>query len=286
MISLVSKDSRYSLSAREQYISQLSQPANNQVRLQTCNRTELYTGAGETPVEVTRHLFRVVSGLESPLLGETAIQGQVKGAYEKAKSRLTLSPELHRLFQWTLKTGKRIRTETNLSRGAMSHGKAVIEILKQDRVDLRKARILVIGVSNINSSLVRYLTENGSQTVFIANRTYRKALSLAGKFGATAVRFNRLREQLRKTDLLISATSAPHIIVKKDDLNPNQPLLIFDLAVPRDIDSSIGNNPNIRLFNIEDVERRICLNRENRLNEIVKAERIIEEEIGYFYAQI
>jgi glutamyl-tRNA reductase len=217
-------------------------------------------------------------------LGETAIQGQVKDAYEKARSGLTLSPELHRLFQWTLKTGKRVRTETSLSRGAMSYGKAVIEILKQDLVNLREARILIIGVNNLNYSLIRYLTENGSQTVFIANRTYYKALSLARKFSATAVRFNRLREQLRKTDLLISATSAPHVIVKKDDLNPDQPLLIFDLAVPRDIDPAIGNNPNIRLFNIEDVERRITFNRENRLQEIAKAEKIIEEEIGYFYA--
>lgn len=285
MISLVSKDSRYSLSAREQYLSQLPRLTDNQVRLQTCNRTELYTGAGEIPVEVTRHLFRVVSGLESPLLGETAIQGQVKNAYKKAKSGLMLSPELHKLFQWALKTGKRVRTETSLSRGAMSHGKAMIEILKQGQVNLQEARILVIGVNNLNSSLVRYITENGNQTVFIANRTYQKALSLARKFGATALRFNKLREQLRETDLLISATSAPHLIVKSDDLDWDQPIIIFDLAVPRDIDPAIGDRPNSRLFNIEDVERKINFNRGNRLNEIAKAEKIIEEEIGCFYAQ-
>ena len=284
MIELDSRDLKYSLTEREKYLSQLDSSAYAGVLLHTCNRVEVYRGTGDTPIEVVRHLFRVVSGIESALPGETAIQGQVKDAYEKARKSLQLSSQLHKLFQNALFVGKRVRSETNISKGAMSHGKAVIEILKQDAVELSGLKILIIGVNNLNEAVVKYLTEKGNNTVFIANRTYKKALELSNKYGCKTVRFNQLSTEMCSADIVVSATSSPHLIIKREDFITNRKMIMFDLAVPRDIDPEIGNLPCVTLYNIEDIEKRINVNRGRRIAEVKKAENIIEEEIGIFYA--
>lgn len=284
MITLLSKDLHYSPAERENFFFQLPSVAKNCVILHTCNRTELYQGEGRVPLEVARHLFRVVSGLESAFLGEAAIQGQVKAAYEKARDKVTLSTGLHQLFQQALRAGKRVRTETNITRGARSHGKAVLEVLRQEGFRLPGARIVIIGVNHLNQSLIKYLGERGSNTIFVANRTYEKALALADKLGCTAVRLKKLREKLRSADLLISATSAPHLIVKKADFSTDRQILAFDLAVPRDIDPAAAELPLVKLFAIEDIEKRIKDNIRKRRLEIKKAETIIAEEIGIFYS--
>ncbi len=283
MITLLSKDLHYSQKERELFSFQLPSVANNCVLLHTCNRTELYQGNGRVPIDVARHLFRVVSGLESAFLGEAAIQGQVKAAYEKARDNSILSAGLHQLFQQALRIGKRVRTETKIASGAMSHGKAVLEVMRQEGFHLSGARVVIIGVNHLNQSLIKYLRERGSNTIFVANRTYEKALALADKFDCKAVRLEKLREKLRSTDLLISATSAPHLIVKKKDFPTARQILAFDLAVPRDIDPASAELPLVKLFAIEDIEKRIKGNLKKRRLEMKKAEKIIEEEIRTFY---
>ncbi|MBA3052306.1 glutamyl-tRNA reductase [bacterium] len=284
MITCRSKDLKHSLEERERYYSGIKLPENNAVMLHTCNRIELYHGEGFAPEDVVRHLFRVVSSLESAIIGETAIQAQVRAAYENARNTSRLSAEMHRLFQHTLKVGKRIRTQTNISKGAMSHAYAVIEILKQDNIDISTSGITIIGVSNLNESVIKYFSGKGNQTIFIANRTYNKALEMGKKYGCETVKFGELPCAIGASDIVVSATSAPHLIIKKGDLIKAGNITLFDLAVPRDIDPEIALMRGVSLYNIEDIEKRIALNKNIRSCEIKKVEKIIETEISRFYA--
>jgi glutamyl-tRNA reductase len=283
MITMRGMDPARTLAEREQFFFSGGGFRNNRVFLHTCNRVELYEGEGAVPPAVAKHLFRVVCGIESVMVGETAVQGQVKCAYDAARANASLSPSLHRLFQYALRVGKRIRTETSLSKGAMVHGKAVIEILRQENIPEKKSRVLVIGVNNLNASIIKYLSEKGNRTVFVANRTFEKALALSAEYRCAAAPFSQLKEYLSLTDVLVSATSAPHLILRNEDFTATQPIAVFDLAVPRDIDPEIGMRANVKLFNIEDIERRVGSNRDKRRAEVKKAERIIEEEVALFY---
>ena len=250
------------------------------VLLQTCDRIELYTGDDDAPEEIVKHLFRVTSGLDSPLLGETAIQGQVKQAYEKACTEGHVSKGLHRLFQEALRVGKRVRTETGISQGAMSHGQAAIEILKQEGVKLSSANILVIGANHLNKTVLQYLIREGNTTMFLSNRSYDKAGALSRELGCTAVHLDELYDRLPHPD---TATSAPRPIIHYSAGSPlhrftTSPIVIIDLAVPRDVEAKIGNLPNVTLYNIEDVERKIQGNLNKRLKVVALAKKIITEE--------
>ncbi len=285
MITLQKKDLSATLIDREEFLASLDNVCKNVVLLNTCNRVEIYSGAGMVSKETLHHLFRVTSGLESALLGETAIQGQVKEAYCSAAQRVTLSKELHLLFQNASRVGKRVRTETKISQGAMSHSQAVIEILKIKNMDIAKANILIIGATNINEKVLKHLIGNGNTTTFIANRTYAKAIHLAQKYNVSAARFDELYNLLPGMDIVISATAAPHFVVKYEYFNSAKTQIIFDLAFPRDIDPLIGNIPKITLLNIEDIERIINTNQQKRTKQMLLAEQIIAEEIQKYYAQ-
>ena len=283
MIRLLKKDLRYSLAERETFIHNPGKMPEKYVLLQTCNRVELYTGEGRVDHRISNHLFRVVSGLESALIGETAIQGQVKQAYLKSIREKKISRGLHQLFQNALRVGKRVRTETKISHGAMSHSQAVIEIIKQDQIELSKAKILILGVSNVNTDVINYLVKKGNRTIFMANRTYNKVLTLSKRFNCQALRLEKIYEKIGDIDIIISATNAPHTILKKDRFKSTQKLIIFDLAVPRDVDPEIGECEEVTLFNVEDIEKRININKKEKYKKIGIAERIIKEEINIYY---
>ncbi|GBR77067.1 glutamyl-tRNA reductase, partial [Candidatus Termititenax persephonae] len=282
MITCQGRDLRFSLEQREDYLRVLRPDSEHYVALLTCDRVELYEGAGTTPRVVAGHLFRVVSGLESALLGETAIQGQVKRAYLAAQAR-GLSAEMHRLFQNALRVGKRVRSETGLSRGAMSHGQAVLEAIAALKIDLSNARILVSGINNLNKTVLQYLVRHGAKTIFLANRSYAKALGWSRELGCQAFRLDRLPQISAQADIIISATAAPHLILRADQFTARQSVLIFDLAVPRDIDPHIGLLPNVTLYNNEDLEEIIRRNQNTRAAEVQAAEKIIAEELVKFY---
>ena len=264
--------------------------------LRTCNRSEIYYGEGDVSDEVARHLFRVVSGLESAIVGERAVQGQVKEAYYTAKAQRHLPAELHRLFQSALQVGKRVRNETEISHGAVSHSLAALEIIEETinkkslkekicaidslgNVDLRNARITIIGVNKLTSDILKFLQNKGARMVFLANRSQIKAHYLADPLGIKVYTLDEKQEFLAQTDILISATSAPHLIIHKEDIPEQKPLLAIDLAFPRDIDSQLSELPNVQLYNIRDVEKKVRENIEVRGAEVEKAEAIIEEEI-------
>ena len=268
-----------SLEAREAYFQGLH-VERGAVLLQTCNRVELYYGEGDVPDDVARHLFRVTAGLESALIGERAVQGQVKESYQQAQLQYRLTAEMHKLFSCALEVGKRVRTETEISQGAVSHSLAAIEILQQEQVDLSQSRITIIGVNKLTSDILKFLKNKGARMVFLANRSQMKAHQLADPLGISVFELHDKQRFLADTDILISATSAPHAVIDATDIPAGKKLLAIDLAFPRDIDPSIGRLPNVRLYNLSDVERRVRENISVRKSEVVRAEAIIEEEIA------
>lgn len=276
-----------SLSKREELLKTLTLPAGvPHVMLQTCDRIELYWGEGSVPLEVCTHLFRVVSGLESSLIGEGAIQGQVKNAYQAAASEQKLSAGLHRLFQTALSVGKRVRTESAISQGAISHSQAVIECLLQEGIPLKNALITMFGVNKLNEDVIKFLQAKGANSIFLGNRNFEKATALASKYDCKAFRLDNIKKFLEFTDVLISATSAPHTIVRPKHIRPDKKLLIFDLAFPRDVDERVGALPNVTLYNLEDIRKRVDQNLGSRKKELLLAERILEEEVGKFIKRV
>ena len=268
-----------SLEEREAYFHDLHRPEGS-VLLQTCNRVELYYGEGDIADDVARHLFRVTAGLESALIGERAVQGQVKDSYQQAQLKYRLSAEMHKLFTCALQVGKRVRTETEISQGAVSHSLAAIEIIQQEHVDLSRSRITIIGVNKLTADILKFLKNKGAQMVFLANRSQIKAHQLADPLGISVFELHDKNQFLADTDILISATSAPHALIHAEDIPAGKSLLAIDLAFPRDIDASVGTLPNVKLYNIRDVEQRVHENISVRQSEVVRAEAIIEEEIA------
>ena len=250
--------------------------------LKTCNRSEIYYDDGKedgVPDDVARHLFRVVSGLESAITGERAVQGQVKEAYYSAKAQRPLPTELHKLFQSALQVGKRVRNETEISHGAVSHSLAAIEILEKELLDIKNAHITIIGVNKLTADILKFLQNKGAKMVFLANRSQIKAHHLADPLGIKVYTLDEKKDFLQHTDILISATSAPHLIIHKDDIPEQKQMLAIDLAFPRDIDFRLKELPHVRLYNIRDVEEKVRQNLDVREAEVKKAEVIIEEEI-------
>lgn len=275
------------LEAREHFHRTIQlAPPTSAVVLATCDRIEVYEGQGAPCEADVLHLFRVVSGLESPLLGENQIQGQVKRAYEEAKANFPLDAGLHRLFQQALRVGKRVRSETKLSQGATGHAQTVVQLLKGLPVPLSELKLLVVGVNNLSRGILRFLTDRGTRAFYLGNRTLEKAQTLVAELGAgEALPFDRLGDILPQVDAVISATSAPHLIVRNDDLPAEGgPRWFFDLAVPRDIDPEIALRPGTTIYNITDLEDVAKKTLKDRQEEVVRAEGILQEELGKFFA--
>ncbi len=286
MIKYISKSQvDTSLQEREQFFEELKLPENTAyVLLQTCDRIEIYWGSGEIPVQVAAHLFSVVSGLQSSLVGETAIQGQVKLCYQQACEKFQLSASLHKLFQTALRVGKRVRTESGISQGAMSHSQAVIECLIQEQIPLNHALITMLGINKLNEDIIRFLNAKGACSIFLGNRYFEKAQLMAEKYNCKAFRFDEMKAFMEYTDVLITATSSPNAIVRPEHISPNQTILIFDLAFPRDVDERVGQLPNVKLYNLEDIKNKVSQNIEKRQLKIEKANSIIDDELNSFNA--
>lgn len=283
MVELIKIGTESKIGEREKFLHHLKTNTEKEgVLLQTCNRVEFYSGAGKISNEITQHLFRVVSGLESTIIGESAIVGQVKQAYFNATQNNHLDKSLHKLFQHALFVGKRVRKETGISKGAMSHSQAAVDFLFNEIGDIKTLKITVIGVNALNEKIIKFLINKDAEPVFIGNRTFAKASELAEKYGAKAFHFDQLSYILEKTDVLISATAAPHFILKKENFNTQRKMYILDLAVPRDIDPAIGELPNVNLYDIEFIESQIKKNVSVRKEKLIEAESIIDNEVKIF----
>jgi glutamyl-tRNA reductase len=294
-------------------------PIAEAVAISTCNRTELYVVAadhvaGETaalgalarfgdirPTELAgsgvyslrncdaaRHLYRVTSGLESMIVGENEVQGQVRRAYESALEAGTTGPLTNRLFSAALATGKRVRTETAISTGPSSLSSVAVELARQVLGDLSERSVLVLGAGETAELTARPLAERGARPVFVASRRHDRALALAERHGGRAVGFDALPAELEAADIMVAATASPHAIVGPEELGvvmearSGQPLLIVDLAVPRDIDPACSALPGVTLYDVDDLQAVVARNHSVRKAEARRAGEIIDEEIQRF----
>ncbi len=286
--------------------------------ISTCNRTELYLVVSDSvdaestalgvltrqaeirPTELlghlyslrsseaVRHLFRVTAGLDSMIVGEAEIQGQVKRAYELALVEGGTGPILNRLFRGALAAGGRARDETGISEKGISIPSVAVELARRTLGDLSDRRVLVIGAGETSELVAKALVARGVTTVFVANRHYDRAIGLAQRFAGSAVRFEELPEQLREADIVVSATNSPHHIVERDDIaavmatREGRPLLLVDIAVPRDIEPACREIAGVSLHDIDDVQQIVERNTSGREAEAKLAARILEAEQDRF----
>ncbi|MGI8603889.1 MAG: glutamyl-tRNA reductase [Verrucomicrobiales bacterium] len=278
------------------------------VLLSTCNRVEVYAAGREPGVVVSflerhfqlgpdaaklyqhreldtlRHLFRVVSGLDSMVLGETEIFGQVKTAYADAQQTGTTGRTLNKLFQHAFRVGKRIRSATQIQHGATSVGAAAVELAEKIFGELRDSTVMVLGAGEISRRTAQSLQSRGAQSLIVANRTYDRAVELAAEMGGRAVHYDVWPEEILKVDIVISSTSAPHAIITPAQLRPvlsrrhGRELFLIDIAVPRDIDPACNELEGVYLFNLDDLETMAAKARSRREEEVVRCEAMIETE--------
>lgn len=250
------------------------------VLFKTCNRSEVYQDTGRIQVTVARHLFRIAAGLESPLLGETAILGQLKRSYFEAREQGKLSANLNRMFQQAIHVGHRVRTETGISRGAISYSQVTVDILCHELPDLGRSTVSVIGVNDMTESILNFLSSRGATNIILSNRSIEKAERLAQKYDATVMPLSEKRRLLELSDVVISATSAPHTIIQAEDIVPTlRKRYFFDLANPKDFDIRLGSMPRIRVYGLREIESLAKQNIEARAQEVDRCEAIIEEEL-------
>src|SRR5918997_2634307 len=258
--------------------------------ISTCNRTELYMYASDAvnaesqaltvlareadirPTELVSHLysfrgpsaashlFRVTSGLESMIVGEAEVQGQVKRAYELALVEDATGPVLNRLFRGALAAGKRARTETAVSERGVSIPSVAVELAQRALGDLADREVLLVGAGETAELTARALAARGVETIFIANRHHNRAIGLAQRFGGRAVRFDELPARLEDADIVVSSTNSPHHIVEREELElvmaarDGRPLLMVDLAVPRDIAPGCREVAGVSVHDVDDVQ--------------------------------
>ena len=283
------------------------------VLLSTCNRTELYMVmedptagvalirtllrhlAGEqykpdyfynlTGINCVRHLFTVASSLDSLIIGEGQILSQIKSAYNLSRSRGMTDTLLNTVFTRAITVGKRVRTETKIAYSSVSVSSAAVDLAIDVVGDLTQANILVLGAGRMSELTARHLIDKGAKTIFVSNRNLDHAKELAEKFRGTAIPYNDFMQQAIRSDIIITSTGAPHYVITEEgvrDIIPQRggkPLILVDIAVPRDVDPLVGEIEGVTLYNIDDLEGVVDMNKNFRSSEAKVAEGIIEDGI-------
>jgi glutamyl-tRNA reductase len=287
--------------------------------LATCNRVEVY-GAAEQPVatdEVLRalqqcgagevenadafyrhdgeacaeHLFRVVAGLDSMVIGETEILGQVKKAYAGARESGSAGPLLHRVFQRAFRAAKQVRSTTDITRGAVSVGSVAVDLAVKIFGDLRERRVLILGAGETSERTARALNSRGVTDIRVSNRSLERAENLATLVHGRAVAFNEWAAQCREIDILISSTSANEPLLTSQLLAPmlrgraDRPLFIIDIAVPRDVAPEVNEMEGVYLYDIDSLQSIAAQSLAMRRQQIAAAEKIIAEHVVDFSAR-
>ena len=236
------------------------------------------------------HLFRVASGLDSLVLGEAEILGQVKIALENARLNGSSGPALDELFRRAIGCGKRARHETAISRGGLSVGAASVELARQIFGDLRGRSVLILGAGKMSARVAQCLVSSGAQSVIVANRTFERAQELAREFSdakapSQAVKWDEFPAQLAHADIVIASTRAPHYVVTREQIaavsrKRRRSLLLIDIAVPRDIDPKCNELDDVFCFDIDDLQDVVANNRVGRGDEVAAVETIIAQEVS------
>ena len=235
--------------------------------------------------------MRLASGLDSMIVGEDQILGQLKDAVETASKERTLGPELGLAFSKAIKVGKRVRTQTQINRGSVSVGSAAVDLAERLMGTLDEKSILSIGAGELGTLVAVALAERKLKAMFVSNRTFRRAQTLAKQLGGTAIRFDTIDNYLCEADLVISATAAPHYILTKDQIRRamqrrnNHPLVIIDIANPRDVEEAAATIDNVQLHNIDDLRKITEENLKKRRSEIGKVVAIINQELNLLEEQ-
>ena len=294
------------------------EPVTEAAALSTCNRTELYLvasdpveaeagalavlarEAGIRPTELlgplyslrgsdaARHLYRVTAGLDSMIIGEAEIQGQVKRAYELALVEGATGPVLNRMFRGALAAGKRARSETAVGEKGVSIPSVAVELAQRSLGDLSSRRVLLVGAGETSELTARALAARGAHAIFIANRRHNRAIGLAQRFGGHAVRIDELPAQLQSADIVVSTTNSPHHLIERSELEQvmkqreGRPLLLVDLAVPRDIDPECRELDGVSLHDVDDVQAIQERNASGREAEARRAGTILDAELVRF----
>jgi glutamyl-tRNA reductase len=290
------------------------------VLLSTCNRSEVYVVTDQpdraqaeivdflatyhglpaatfvphlverTDLDVVRHLFRVAAGLDSRIVGEPQILGQVKDAFQAAAGRQAVGPLLTRLFQHAFAVGKRVRSETALGEGAVSMGYAAVELARRTFGRLQGRNVLVIGAGEISTLAAQHLRSQGAGNIAVANRTASGAETLAQAVGGNTVAWHDLSGAIAGADIVVSATGAPRPVLTRDLVEAAtngraaRPLFIIDLAVPRDVEPSVGALRDVFVYNVDDLQALMHENTSKRGAEILHAEGIVGDEVVRFGA--
>ena len=288
------------------------------VVISTCNRTEVYLVVGDPvraesdvlgllagraairPTELAeaiysprncdaaRQLYRVTAGLDSMIVGEAEIQGQVRRAHESAMRAGSTGPLSNRLFAAALTAGKRVRSETAIGSSRVSIPSVAVDLAISVLGTLQNRHVVILGAGETSELTARALADRGADTIFVANRHADRALSLAQRFGGSVVGLDGLPDQLLLADIVLSSTASPHTIVGWEELQmvmserQERPLLLIDIAVPRDIDPGCGRLEGVSLYDIDDLHEVVERNMNTRAEEVPQALEIIEQEIQRF----
>ncbi|MGI9862577.1 glutamyl-tRNA reductase [Moorella naiadis] len=290
------------------------------VILSTCNRTEVYLACSQEEAglraaknflgrschlaaaelegylytfnthHAVRHLFRVAAGLDSMILGEDQILAQVAEAYQVAREAGTTNNVLNTLWQQAITAGKRVRTETRIDANTVSVSYAAVELARQVfHDDLAGRTVLVVGAGKMSTLAARYLKDKGVATVLVSNRSYDRAVALADAIGGRAVRLDALEDYLSRADIVISCTAASHYILHREQVaravatRPGVPLMLIDIAVPRDIEPAVAGLPGVKLYDIDDLQQVVLANLEERKKAARQAEAIVTAEVEAFF---
>jgi len=289
------------------------------VLLSTCNRVEIY---GVTPKvngnvhnifqhlsassdldlspylyvkegsQAVHHLFSVASSMDSMVLGETEITGQVKHAYQTAHEAKLTGRVLNRVFQTALQTAKEIRTQTQIGRGATSVGSVAVELAEHIFKNLADKTVLIVGAGKMGESCVRHLAKRGARSVLVSNRSFERAQALAAEIGGSAIRFDDCLEAMTKADIVVCSTGCPNVILHREDIakvmaaRRNRPLVLIDIAVPRNIATDVQEISNVFLYDVDDLEVIVRENVKHRTQEIARCENIISERTDAVLAKI
>ena len=265
-----------------------------EVTLKTCNRYEIYlvleeninipttTFIVEKDDHAINHLLRLASGLESMIMGEDQILGQIKDARKKAIKEETIGPKLEKVFTKAIHVGQSIRKNTHINEGGVSVGSGAVELIEEKYGTLKGKNVLIVGAGEMGTVVAKALLDKQTNAIVVANRTFDKAQQLAQDLDGIAIKFKKMDESLHKIDILISATGAPHPLINKNRLSFLPPehlenMIMLDLANPRDIEEDV-KELKVQLYNLDDLRYIRDKNVEKRVKEAEKAEVIIAEE--------
>ena len=288
--------------------------AEEVVILSTCNRVELYVATSLEPrmafdrvqqfvlethqwtdpvpdalyrlaePQSLEHLFKVASGLDSMVLGETEILGQIKKAYDHALQHGHTGARLNKAFQRAFNVAKLLRTETNIQRGATSVAAVAVELAEKIFSSLDERQVMVIGAGDTSEKAARALLSRGARSILVSNRSHERAVALAQELGGRAIHFDAWAAEFANIDIIISSTSAPHYVLDRARLAPlmarrgHAPLLLIDIAVPRDIDPEVNILDGVYLYNVDDLQAIANDYLQQRKDEIVRCEVVIREK--------